>query len=340
MQVGKEYYLYSSYPYNGSTFNISIHVKDNNTIDWIYPGHPVTYTEGKTYVLVFYIQAGKTVNAQNVRFMLTSEYEDNDYEAFDSTPTINKVIPSRTKGNRLYHAIWTPKYSIEYNLKGGTISNEVETYSAINDTFTLPQPTKTNYQFMGWTGGKNRFNYDLWYDNRIEWSNYVHSYQFNYNVKALISDIPSKNDFYSLSFSNSQTPSNYEVTTIKKLDIEVNPGETYTLSYNTNGVLNECFVFQYNQNCQKTTYLNKPATYDSRRVFTQTMVEGTKYYFMRFDNETYSTAMPEPLMVSNIQVEKGDRATTYEEYISTPTTSITIPKGSEGNRMYVANWKR
>ena len=65
------------------------------------------------------------VNAQNVRFMLTSEYEDNDYEAFDSTPTINKVIPSRTKGNRLYHAIWTPKYSIEYNCSCPIISDYI-----------------------------------------------------------------------------------------------------------------------------------------------------------------------------------------------------------------------
>ena len=54
--------------------------------------------------------------------------------------------------NKTIYAKWnTNTYSITYNLNGGTINNSKTTYT-INDSFTLVKPSRTGYEFLGWTG--------------------------------------------------------------------------------------------------------------------------------------------------------------------------------------------
>ena len=56
-------------------------------------------------------------------------------------------------GNVTVYAQWTPiNYSITYNLNGGTISGQSDSYNIETTTFTLPIPSKTGYTFDGWTG--------------------------------------------------------------------------------------------------------------------------------------------------------------------------------------------
>lgn len=43
-------------------------------------------------------------------------------------------------------------YHIKYTLDGGTMSGAPETYTENSADITLPQPTKANYRFTGWTG--------------------------------------------------------------------------------------------------------------------------------------------------------------------------------------------
>ena len=43
-------------------------------------------------------------------------------------------------------------YCIKYTLDGGTMSGAPETYTENSADITLPQPTKANYRFTGWTG--------------------------------------------------------------------------------------------------------------------------------------------------------------------------------------------
>ena len=43
-------------------------------------------------------------------------------------------------------------YTITYNLNGGSSSIALKTTYTVEDSFTLPQPTKTGYTFTGWTG--------------------------------------------------------------------------------------------------------------------------------------------------------------------------------------------
>lgn len=57
-------------------------------------------------------------------------------------------------GNRTYTATWTPiNYTISYDLNGGavTVSNPTS-YNVETPTFTLNNPVKLGYVFVGWTG--------------------------------------------------------------------------------------------------------------------------------------------------------------------------------------------
>ncbi len=53
----------------------------------------------------------------------------------------------------------TSTYTITYNLDGGTLGvANPSTYNVNTPTFTLNNPTKSGYRFVGWSGGKNLFN--------------------------------------------------------------------------------------------------------------------------------------------------------------------------------------
>lgn len=60
---------------------------------------------------------------------------------------------SNISANITLYAQWTAvKYSISYELDGGTVSGNPTSYTIETATFTLKNPTKTNYTFNGWTG--------------------------------------------------------------------------------------------------------------------------------------------------------------------------------------------
>lgn len=51
------------------------------------------------------------------------------------------------------YAVWSKNsYSISYNLNGGTVSGNPETYQVDTAEITLKNPTKTGYTFLGWSG--------------------------------------------------------------------------------------------------------------------------------------------------------------------------------------------
>ena len=64
------------------------------------------------------------------------------------------TIPFGAAGNMAIYAKWTPNnYSISYNLGGGTVATpNPTTYTIESDAITLTNPTRTGYTFAGWTG--------------------------------------------------------------------------------------------------------------------------------------------------------------------------------------------
>ncbi len=65
--------------------------------------------------------------------------------------------------NITVYAGWTVNtYSITYNLDGGTVSDNPNSYTVETEDFTLHNPTKQGYRFTGWSGadleGENNMN--------------------------------------------------------------------------------------------------------------------------------------------------------------------------------------
>ena len=71
-----------------------------------------------------------------------------------NTPQAALIIEKGSTGNRTYIASYTTaSYVISYNLDGGTVTPANPTgYDTASETFTLNEPTKEGYTFIGWTG--------------------------------------------------------------------------------------------------------------------------------------------------------------------------------------------
>ena len=70
-----------------------------------------------------------------------------------STAQTSVSIAKGSTGNKSYTANWTPiTYTISYTLNSGTVTGNPTTYTIETATFTLKNPTRTDYTFTGWTG--------------------------------------------------------------------------------------------------------------------------------------------------------------------------------------------
>ena len=162
------------------------------------------------------------------------------------------TITKGSTGNRSYTANWTPtNYSISYNLNGGSLSGQKTSYNIETANFTLPQPTRSGYAFTGWTGSNG--------------------------TAAQKSVTITKGSTGNKSYTANWTPVNY------------------TISYNANGG---------SLSGQKTSY----------------------------NIETANFTLPQPTRSGyTFTGWTGSNGTAAQK-------SVTITKGSTGNKSYTANW--
>ena len=70
-----------------------------------------------------------------------------------TTPQTSVKIPKGSTGNKAYTANWQViKYTIITLLEGGNAGSSGAYAYTVEETFTLPTPTRTGYTFWGWTG--------------------------------------------------------------------------------------------------------------------------------------------------------------------------------------------
>ena len=85
------------------------------------------------------------------------EYEFAGWKIGDTTSNTVTLPDTTNMGNKTYEATWnyvTPTtYTITYNLNEGTVAtNNPTEFSKLTEPFTLNNPTKTGYNFKGWSG--------------------------------------------------------------------------------------------------------------------------------------------------------------------------------------------
>lgn len=216
-------------------------------------------------------------------------------------------------------------YTIDYNLNGGTLSNSISQYNIESSNIKLPVPTRNGYTFIGWTGtGLTEKTMEVVIEsgsigNRKYTANWeVNKYSISYNLNGG-------------NVSNLLYEYTVETDTFKLPDVE-KLGYTFIGWTGANG--------------------NTP----SKDVSITKGTTGNKEYIANFQINTYTitynTSMSSlPTNPTSYTVESNsftlNNPSKYGEFsfvgwsgtgINGRVGSLTIPKGSVGNRDYTANW--
>ena len=240
-----------------------------------------------------------------------------------TTPQPNVTIPKGSTGDKTYIENWKlTEYNITMDLNGGSGETTL-LYTVIDDEFALPTPTRNGYEFVGWTGE-------------------------DITTPQTSVKIPKG------STGNKAYTANWKV-------IE------YTITLDTNGgpvvspikyTVEDLFTLPY---ILRPGYEFAGWTLDGSGMLPSTPLiiypgtTGDLHYKAEWRLAEYTITMDldggsgQEKVVYTITDEDFELPTPtrngYEfvgwtgERITTPQTSVRIPKGSTGNKAYTANWK-
>ena len=241
----------------------------------------------------------------------------------DMAPQLTVVLPQGSIGNRTYTANWElTGYTITMDLNGGSGETTL-LYTVEDEEFALPTPTRNGYEFVGWTGE-------------------------GITTPQTSVKIPKG------STGNKAYTANWKV-------IE------YTITLDTNGGPNVSPIKYTVEDSFTLPYPLRPGyefagwVLDGSGMLPATTLiiyygtTGDLHYKAEWRLAEYTITMDlsggsgQEKMVYTITDEDFELPTPtrngYEfvgwtgEGITTPQTSVKIPKGSTGNKAYTANWK-
>ena len=125
------------------------------TVQWTAPTYTVTLNAGdgtinSGNVTSYTYGVGATLPTDVTRTGYTFKgWYDNE----NLTGSSVTAIGGTEMGNKEYWAKWEiNQYTITYDLAGGTVEGNPDTYTVEMDTFTLKNPTRPGYTFTGWSG--------------------------------------------------------------------------------------------------------------------------------------------------------------------------------------------
>ncbi len=125
------------------------------TANYTPTNYTITYTniDGATFATA----NPTTYNVETETFTLTNptktDYTFKGWSGTGLTGDDNKAvtIPQGSLGDRTYTANFVDEYKITYNLSGGSTTNPA-TYSVLSGAIALTSPSRTGYEFIGWSG--------------------------------------------------------------------------------------------------------------------------------------------------------------------------------------------
>ena len=305
-------------------------------------------------------------------------------------------IPQGSTGDRTYTANWQViEYTIITLLEGGNAGTSEVYFYTVEQTVTLPTPTRTGYTFLGWTGEgittpqpnvtiPKGSTGDKTYIENWELTEYTITMDLNggsgqEKVVYTMTDedfelpIPTRNGYEFVGWTG-------EAITTPQTSVKIPKGSTgnkaytanwqvieYTITLDTNGgpvvspikyTVEDLFTLPY---ILRPGYEFAGWTLDGSGMlpFTPLIIypgtTGDLHYKAEWRLAEYTITMDldggsgQEKVVYTITDEEFELPTPtrngYEfvgwtgERITTPQTSVKIPKGSTGNKAYTANWK-
>ena len=305
-------------------------------------------------------------------------------------------IPQGSTGDRTYTANWQViEYTIITLLEGGNAGSSQVYFYTVEQTVTLPTPTRTGYTFLGWTGEgittpqpnvtiPKGSTGDKTYIENWELTEYNITMELNggsgqEKVVYTMTDedfelpTPTRNGYEFVGWTG-------EDITTPQTSVKIPKGSTgnkaytanwqaieYTITLDTNGgpvvspikyTVEDLFTLPY---ILRPGYEFAGWTLDGSGMlpFTPLIIypgtTGDLHYKAEWRLAEYTITMDldggsgQEKVVYTITDEEFELPTPtrngYEfvgwtgERITTPQTSVKIPKGSTGNKAYTANWK-
>ncbi|MDR2146114.1 MAG: InlB B-repeat-containing protein [Tannerella sp.] len=246
------------------------------------------------------------------------------------SPTTGLQIPANTTGDIHFTANWTKQiYAITYNGNGATIpSSNPTAYDIESATITLENPTRAGYTFLGWTGSNGSTPQtavtiptgstgDKTYT--ANWSTDIYTITYDYdNGTAPATANPGTYTIEQtlVSISNQPTRTGYTFTGWTGTDVST-PATTVTIPAGATG--NRAYKANWSKITYNITYDGNGGTLDASNP------------------ATYDVESPPIILVAPTRTGYTFTGWTGTNG-STPTTNVTIPTGSTGNRTYTANW--
>ena len=311
-------------------------------------------------------------------------------------PQKTMEIPQGSTGDRTYTANWQViEYTIITLLEGGNAGSSGEYFYTVEQTVTLPTPTRTGYTFLGWTGEgitTPQPNVTIPKGSTGD-KTYIENWKLTeYNITMdLNGGSGQEKVVYTMTDEDFELPTptrnGYEFVgwtgegiTTPQTSVKIPKGSTgnkaytanwqvieYTITLDTNGgpvvspikyTVEDTFTLPY---ILRPGYEFAGWTLDGSGMlpFTPLIIypgtTGDLHYKAEWRLAEYTITMDlnggsgQEKVVYTITDEEFELPTPtrngYEfvgwtgERITTPQTSVKIPKGSTGNKAYTANWK-
>ena len=316
---------------------IGWNTKPDGTGDHYEPGEPINptdnivlYAEYLNYPIEYDLDGGTgnlpATYKPSVGYTLDNptkvDYEFVGWTGSNGTETQKDliVLPG-TEGEASYTAHWTRKYYLTYNLDGGSHSNR-SYYTELTPTFNLSTPSKSGYDFVGWTGsngdvvqrtvtipvgstGDKQYTAHWTIRYPITYTTYggSHSNPSAYSVISSTITIGSASKtgyrFLGWTGSNGDEP---------QLNPTIPSGSTGERHYEAHY---EPIEYTISLDLVNGTIENAPETYT-------------------IESETFT--LPSP-------TKEGYVFLGWEDYLGDVYTTITIPQGSTGNKTYKARYQ-
>ena len=241
----------------------------------------------------------------------------------DMAPQLTVVLPQGSIGNRTYTANWElTGYTITMDLNGGSGETAL-LYTVIDDEFALPTPTRNGYEFVGWTG--EGITMPQTSVKIPKGSTGDKAYTANWKVIEYTITLDTNG-------GPNVSPIKYTVEDSFTLPYPLRPGYEFAgWTLDGSGMLPATTLIIYYGTTGDLHYKAEWRLAEYTITLDLNGGSGQEKVIYTITDEDFELPTP---------TRNGYEFVGWTgERITTPQTSVKIPKGSTGNKAYTANWK-